>query len=139
MTEARQVHNRYIAAWNAHDMDSLVRTLSPDGVTISPDCVTQGFEELASVIGEFWEAFPDVRTTVMESYDDGDTAIDELLMQGTHLGPYRTPGGRVVEPTYRRISLRCFYLTTVEDGLIVSLRLYFDQLQLRDQLGLPCE
>ncbi|GII66744.1 hypothetical protein Skr01_68290 [Sphaerisporangium krabiense] len=139
MTEARQVHDRYIAAFNAHDMDALLRELSPEGVTISPDCVTQGCEELASVIEEFWEAFPDVRTNVMESFDDGDTAIDELLMQGTHLGPYRTPGGRVVQATHRPISLRCFYLTTVENGLIVSLRLYFDQLQLRDQLGLPCD
>ncbi|WP_214409412.1 ester cyclase [Sphaerisporangium fuscum] len=137
MTDARAIRDRYTAAFNAHDMHELLRTVSPTGVTVSPEGVSQGREELASYIGEFWEAFPDVRAVIVESYDAGDVTIDELLMVGTHQGPYTMPDGRIIPPTGRPLSLRGCYICTVENGLIESLRLYFDQLQLLTQLGHP--
>ncbi len=138
MTDAREVRDKYTAAFNVHDMDALLRTVSPTGVTVSPEGLSQGHEELASYIGQFWEAFPDVYAMVVESFDVGDVAVDELLMVGTHKGPYMMPDGQVITPTGRPVSLRCCYVCTVENGLIVSLRLYFDQLELRAQLGVPC-
>ncbi|MEV4382576.1 ester cyclase [Streptosporangium sp. NPDC049644] len=139
MTDARKVRNRYTAAFNAHDMDALLRTVSPIGVTVSPEGLSQGHEELASYLEQFWEAFPDVHAVIMESFDVDDVAIDELLMVGTHTGPYTLPDGRVITATGRPVSVRCCYVCTIENGLIVSLRLYFDQSELRAQLGLPCE
>ncbi|GAA0825668.1 ester cyclase [Streptosporangium amethystogenes subsp. fukuiense] len=139
MTDARKVRDRYTAAFNAHDIDALLRTVSPIGVTVSPEGLSQGHEELASYLEQFWEAFPDVHAVIMESFDVGDVAIDELLMVGTHTGPYMLPDGQVITASGRPISLRCCYICTIENGLIVSLRLYFDQSELRAQLGLPCE
>ncbi|MER6173200.1 ester cyclase [Streptosporangium sp. NPDC001681] len=139
MTDAREVRDRYTAAFNAHDMNALLRTVSPIGVTVSPEGLSQGHEELASYLRQFWEAFPDVHAVVVESFDVDDVAIDELLMVGTHTGPYMLPDGQVITASGRPISLRCCYICTIENGLIVSLRLYFDQSELRAQLGLPCE
>ncbi|WP_326640882.1 ester cyclase [Streptosporangium sp. NBC_01755] len=139
MTDAREVRDRYTAAFNAHDMDALLRTVSPIGVTVSPEGLSQGHEELASYLEQFWEAFPDVRAVVVESFDVEDVTIDELLMVGTHMGPYMLPDGQVITATGRSVSIRCCYICTIENRLIVSLRLYFDQSELRAQLGLPCE
>lgn len=139
MTEAREVRDKYTAAFNAHDTQALLRTVSPAGVTVSPEGVSQGHEELASYLEQFWEAFPDIRALVVETFDVDGVAIDELLMMGTHKGPYTLPDGKVIAATGRPVSLRCCYVCTVENGLIVSLRLYYDQLELHAQLGHPCE
>ncbi|MEU6409008.1 ester cyclase [Microbispora sp. NPDC046933] len=137
MGEARQVRDRYNAAFNAHDMDALLGTVSPDGAFLTPEGMAEGREQLRSYLEEFWAAFPDLHTVVLESFDVGDMTVDELVLIGTHKGPYMAPGGRVVPPTDRPLYLRCCYVCTIENGLIVSLRLYFDQLELLSQLGVP--
>ncbi|MEV7007489.1 ester cyclase [Streptosporangium sp. NPDC051022] len=139
MTDAREVRDGYTAAFNLHDMDALLRTVSPAGVTVSPEGLSQGHEELASYLEEFWEAFPDIRAVVVESFDVGDdVTVDEVVMVGTHKGPYLLPDGQVIPATGRPVSLRCCYVCTIENRLIVSLRLYFDQAELFAQLGSPC-
>ncbi|MEU5869610.1 nuclear transport factor 2 family protein [Nonomuraea sp. NPDC047529] len=135
MNVAREIRDRYTAAFNAHDMEALLRTFSPTGVSISPEGVSQGHAELASYLEEFWAAFPDVQAVIMESFESESTTVDELLMVGTHRGPYVTADGQVVSATGRAIRLRCCYVCTVEDGLMASLRLYFDQLELLAQLS----
>ncbi|MFI9592650.1 ester cyclase [Nonomuraea sp. NPDC052265] len=135
MTVAREVRDRYTAAFNAHDMKALLRTVSPDGVAISPEGVSQGREELASYLKEFWEAFPDVQAVVVESFEVEDSTVDEFLFVGTHKGPYAMPDGQVIPATGRPIRLRCCYVCTIENGFIASLRLYFDQLELLSQLS----
>lgn len=139
MTDAREVRDKYTTAFNEHDIDALLRTVSPIGVTVTPEGLSQGTEELASYLEQFWEAFPDIRAVVMESFDVDDVTVDELVMVGTHKGPYALPDGQVVTATGRPVSIRCCYVCTIENGLIMSLRLYFDQSELRAQLGLPCE
>ncbi|MGI5492858.1 nuclear transport factor 2 family protein [Microtetraspora malaysiensis] len=136
MTEAREVLNRHTAAFNAHDIDALLRVVSPAAVWISPEGPAEGHEEIASYIGHFFAAFPDIRALVWETVDNGDLAAEELMMVGTHAGTYLMPGGRAVPGTGRPIQLRCCSMCTVESGLIVSLRFYFDQLELLAQLGL---
>ncbi|MEV4459730.1 ester cyclase [Microbispora sp. NPDC049633] len=141
MTAARDVRDRYTAAFDAHDVEALLRTVNPAVVTVSPEGVTQGRDELAAYLEQFWEAFPDVRTVITETFDVGDTTFDELLMVGTHTGPYTLPDGEVISGTNRRIAVRSCYICTVENDLVVSLRVYFDQLELLTQLrgstGLP--
>ncbi|WP_067182984.1 nuclear transport factor 2 family protein [Microtetraspora niveoalba] len=136
MTEARELLNRHTAAFNDHDIEALLRVVSPGAVWISPEGPAEGHEEIASHIGQFFTAFPDVRAVVWETIDHGDLAAEELMMVGTHGGTYLMPGGRAVPGTGRPIQLRCCSMCTVEDGLIVSLRFYFDQLELLAQLGL---
>ncbi|MER6511498.1 nuclear transport factor 2 family protein [Nonomuraea sp. NPDC001636] len=135
MNVARDVRDRYTDAFNAHDMKALLSTFSPAGVSISPEGVSQGHSELASYLEEFWTAFPDVRAVITESSAGEATTVDELLMVGTHRGPYTMPDGQVLPATDRPLRLRCCYVCTVEDGLITSLRLYFDQLELLTQLS----
>ncbi|MFI6175638.1 ester cyclase [Nonomuraea sp. NPDC051191] len=155
MTIAREVRDRYTAGdnWrvdrllaatsgtqgNEHSTPTTWRRYSapssPTGVAISPEGVSRGREELASCLEEFWEAFPDVQAVVVESFDIEDSTVGELLIVGTHRGPYTMPDGQVIPATGRPIRLRCCYVCTIEDDLVASLRLYFDQLELLTQLS----
>lgn len=137
MGEARRVRDRYNEAFNAHDIDALLGTVSPDGTFLTPEGVAEGREELGSYLEEFWAAFPDVHTVLLESLDIDDTTVDELVLIGTHKGLYLGPAGRVIPPTGRPLNLRCCYICAIENGFIVSMRLYFDQLELLSQLGEP--
>ncbi|MEU8171650.1 ester cyclase [Microbispora hainanensis] len=137
MGEARRVRDRYNAAFNAHDIDALLSMVSPDGAFLTPEGLAEGHEELASYLEEFWAAFPDVHTVILESLEVGDTTIDEVVLIGTHKGPYMGPGGKVIPPTGRPLNLRACYVCAIENGLMVSMRLYFDQLELLSQLGVP--
>ncbi|MBX6169522.1 MAG: ester cyclase [Thermobispora bispora] len=137
MGEARRVRDRYNAAFNAHDMDALLGTVSPDGAFLTPEGIAEGREQLCSYLEEFWAAFPDVHLVVLEAFELGDLTLDEVVLIGTHRGPYLGPSGTVVPPTGRPLNLRACYVCAIENGLIVSMRLYFDQLELLSQLGVP--
>ncbi|SDI18146.1 Predicted ester cyclase [Sinosporangium album] len=135
MTDAREVRDRYFAAFNAHDMDALLSTISPACVATSPEGAAEGHDELASYIGQFWEAFPNMRALTWESFDVGDVTVDEMTFAGTHKGPYAGPNGQVIAATGRTVQLRACYICTIENGSIVSMRFYFDQLEVLAQLG----
>ncbi|WP_283135741.1 ester cyclase [Rhizohabitans arisaemae] len=138
MTEARRVRDRYLAAFNDHDISALLATFSPTGVVVRPEGTAEGPEEFASHIAEYWAAFPDCRLVVWEAFGAGETAVEEVSFAGTHTAPYLLPSGEVLAPTGRTVYVRGCNVSTVEDGLVISMRLYYDQLELFSQLGVPC-
>ncbi|GII92710.1 ester cyclase [Sinosporangium siamense] len=135
MLQASELRDRYLAGFNAHDLDTLLPTFSPRGVTITPEGQAEGREQLAYFLTELWTTFPDLHATVWESIDHTDTTVDEYQLVGTHRGPYPLPDGRIIPATGRPIRVRGCFLCSMEDGFIVSLRVYFDQLELLAQLG----
>jgi predicted ester cyclase len=70
------------------------------------------------------------------TYESGNTAIDEWTFMGTHEGPLRTPEGESIPPTGKQVRFRGSDFATVENGLIVEHRAYFDQMEMLAQLGL---
>ena len=67
--------------------------------------------------------------------ENGDTAINEWWASGTHTGPLEGPDG-AIPATGKSLTLRGCDVITVQDGLIQSQRVYFDQLSFLAQLGL---
>ncbi|MGV9778770.1 hypothetical protein [Streptosporangium sp. NPDC003464] len=55
---------------------------------------------------------------------------------GAQAEPFLLAGGEVLPATGRRVSLRCCCVFALSDNLVVSQRVYFDQLELYAQLGL---
>ncbi|GII96117.1 ester cyclase [Sinosporangium siamense] len=135
MNHARQAMDRYISGFCAHDMDMVLSAFSPTAVGISPEGPAEGHEEFASHIALFWQSFPDAHMASWESVDAGDTTVDEVSITGTHTGDPWLVAGVDVPPTGRAVQLRGCYVCTAEYGYIVSLRLYYDQLELLAQLG----
>ncbi len=135
MSDPREAVGRLRDAYNSHDLDAIGRSFGERSVLVSPDGIAEGGEEIASLYGQFIEAFPDTKVTIQSVVMFRDTVAAEYTISGTHKGQFLVPGGGVCEPTGRPITVRACSFSTVEDDLIVSHRVYYDQLELGTQIG----
>ncbi|MET9373362.1 nuclear transport factor 2 family protein [Streptomyces sp. NPDC002992] len=138
MGEARTVMDRLTeAVTTSHDLKAVADLYAEDAVAITPDA---GEVRGREAIVEYWrtmtEALPQATFTSERSYEIGDTAIDEGFYSGTNTGPILMPTGETLPPTGKDVRIRGVDFATVQDGRIVSYRLYFDQVEFLDQLGL---
>jgi predicted ester cyclase len=135
MSDLRSALERLRQTFNRHDLDALAQCFGERAVLVAPDGIGQDREEIASYYGQFIEAFPDSMCTPQSVTTSGDTLVAEYTLTGTHNGPFLVPGGEVVEATGRPITVRACSLSLVEDDLIASHRIFYDQLELAAQLG----
>ncbi|MER5649399.1 ester cyclase [Streptosporangium sp. NPDC002524] len=134
MPEQGEIEDALADAVNDHDLEALIRCYSPRAVTVMPGGVAEGRDQIRSYYAQFLEAFPDLRVTIWSRLERSDDISHEWAFAATHTGPFLVPGA-VLPPTGREIRVRACSVRTVEDGLILSHRLYFDQLELLSQLG----
>ncbi len=82
------------------------------------------------------EAAPDRASIVDSLFAEGDLVVEEGRYTGTHTGTWRNPGGAEIPPTCKSLDFPFSAIFRVENGKIVSIRLYYDQLEVLTQLGL---
>lgn len=92
-----------------------------------------GYREL---VRRWTEGFPDGRVAIVAVRVAGDQAVTELHAEGTHSGVLELPGLPPIPPTGRHAQLPMRETITVQNGLIVSVRMEFDLAELRRVLGL---
>ena len=137
MGEAREITDRLLDAYIAGDRDALVRLYATDAVAETPDAPRiEGGTAIADYLMSIRRALPDARRESTTRYESGDTAIDEGFFVGTHTEALIADEGLKVPPTGRSVRLRECNIVTVRNGMAVSHRQYFDQLDLMSQLGL---
>ncbi len=137
MGQAREVMDRLTEALTTGtDLKAVMECFAEDAVAITPDGEIRGRDN----IGEYWrqmtDAIPDSQYESVHKHESGNTAIDEGFFTGKNTGPLVLPSGESLEPTQKDVRVRGCDVATVEDGKIVSYRLYFDQLDFLGQLGL---
>jgi ketosteroid isomerase-like protein len=130
------VVDRLTSALNTHDLDATMRCYRPDAVAVTPEMELGDPEEIGSFFAQLWQGFPDIHYTVWEKIVSGDAIATEMVGVGTHTGPWLVVGGEVLEATGRAITVRSSWFWCLEDGLIASQRVYYDQLQIYAQLGM---
>lgn len=135
MSEVLVALDRLRQAINRHDLDSLAQCFDERAVLVAPDGIAENREEIASYYAEWFEAFPDLVITPQSVTMFGDTLSSEFTISGTHKGALLVPGGDVLEATGRPITVRSCSFSTVEGGLIISHRLFYDQLEMAAQIG----
>jgi ketosteroid isomerase-like protein len=135
MGDKAEVVCQELAAFNARDWRQIRASFSPDCLKEVPGAHLRGGDQVAAWCSALWEAFPDIRVTVAATAEVESIVIIEGRVAGTHQGPLRTPNGDIL-PTRRRADLPFSEHAEVQDGVIVSARLYFDRLELLEQLGL---
>ena len=136
MGQAREVMDRITDAVVSGDRDALGRLYAADAVAETPENPRiEGAAAIADYLLAFKRAFPDASWESAATFESGDTAIDEGYFVGTHTGVLTSPAGDV-PPTGRRLRLRDCDMITVKDGVAVSHRFYYDQLDFMGQLGL---
>ena len=130
---ALDVVQKYFDAWNSRNPEAIAATLSDNGTYEDPTTggplTGPAFSQYA---GGLISAFPDLNFEVVSASATNDTTVAaQWLMKGTNSGPF---GGG--PPTGKTIALPGADFFTLEGEKIRSVKGYFDQRTLVDQLGL---
>ena len=136
MPEVKDTTDRFVAAFNAHDEGEL-HALHADDIKFS---APGGFKATnakdATAFAMTWlKAFPDGKMKVRSEILSGPWIVQEILMEGTHTGPLDGPMGSI-PATGRKVAGYGVQLLRIEAGKIAEARIYFDQLDQMNQLGL---
>jgi len=83
------------------------------------------------------DAFPDGQVEVERSFGQGDLGCLQIRFEGTHTGPLASSGGAEIPPTGSRVEFPYCIVVRFEDGKVVELDEYYDQLDLLAQIGVP--
>ncbi|WAZ23303.1 ester cyclase [Streptomyces cinnabarinus] len=138
MGQARELMDRLTEAVTGEpDLKALAELFAEDAVAFTPDGgEVTGRDNIVDYWRQMTDAVPDGTFVPEHAYETGDTAIDEGWFSGTNSGPIALPDGETLPATGKAVRIRGVDLATVRDGRIVSYRLYFDQMDFLDQLGL---
>lgn len=137
MASAKEVVDRTLQAWRARDADALAQCYAADAViSASGGIEARGPEGERMAFTGWSQAFPDNKITIDREYIAGSVVVQEGTFTGTHTGNLVAPDGTVIPPTGRRLSGPYVNIIVVEDGVITSDRLYYDRLDMLEQLGL---
>ncbi|MFF6781739.1 nuclear transport factor 2 family protein [Streptomyces sp. NPDC012510] len=141
MGQAREVMDQLTEALTTHqDPKTVANLFAEDAVAYTPDGgEIHGRDSIAEYWRQMTDAMPEAGYESLASFEVGDTAIDEGIFSGTNSGPLAFADGTSLPATRKDIRIRGVDLATVQDGQITSYRLYFDQLQFLNQLGLLSE
>jgi predicted ester cyclase len=134
MGQAADVVHAKIAAFNAQDAEKLRALLDPDVELMAPGGLFRGPDQMIAYCSALWEAFPDLKLITNRLVEDGSTVLRDARSEGTHHGTLHTPGGDI-PATGKRVNLPYLDHYEVDGGLIVSLKLIFDRVELLEQLG----
>jgi predicted ester cyclase len=136
MANAREVGQRFVDAFNAHDEDG-IRTSNGENVVFEApgDVHVEGREAATEYAMAWLRAFPDARLNVDNELVAGDWVTQEFTFVGTHEGTLSSPAGDI-PATHNTLNGRGVQIFRVEGDTVADTRLYFDQVQVMTQLGL---
>ncbi|MBV8528442.1 MAG: ester cyclase [Candidatus Dormibacteraeota bacterium] len=136
MSELREIFDRGERAFNEHDVDAVMALYAPDARFRGPGGMDMNE---AGAIRQFtvgwFQGFPDCRIRTTRVIEAGDTIIQEGVFTGTQTGVFPTPMGDI-PPTNKAVEGPFVDVYVFSDGKIVDDHLYFDRMELMEQLGL---
>jgi steroid delta-isomerase-like uncharacterized protein len=130
--EPMKVAQAYFEAWNQRDPAKIIQSFVGGGTYLDPTSGgTLAGEKIGQYASALFAAFPDLTFEIVTAGPVGeDMVAAQWIMRGTHTGSLM--GG---PPTGRKIALPGADFITVEGDRIRSVRGYFDQKDIADQLG----
>jgi predicted ester cyclase len=122
--------------WNNRDRTAFIPLYSGGVEITAPGGVVLRGKEGVEMNWESWQgAFPDRQFTIRNIVAVDDRACVEATFEGTHTGVFHAQYGGQIAPTGRHISFRFAEFYTIRDDKVITLHLYFDQMELLTQLG----
>jgi ketosteroid isomerase-like protein len=116
---------------------SSIRELCTEDVTAwTPALSASSISELAAEFDRRDQAFSEIELEVAPLDVGGDYACAEWSVSMRHTGPLVLAGREVVEPTGTRITLNGATVAEFRGDRICSLRQYWDELAVFEQIGL---
>lgn len=138
MDDPKQLTRRFVEElWNERQLDVADAIFASDCVTHqlrsgSPvDAALRGPEGIKEHVKGWIASFPDLRFTIEQVMNEGDRVMTQLLMEGTHQGPWMG-----VPATGRKIQIRMFIIHRIAAGKIVEDWVRVESLGFFQQLGI---
>jgi ketosteroid isomerase-like protein len=132
----RETFDKSTTAFNSHDIDGFANLIAEDATYRAPGGMAgEGKQACAEFFGAWLSAFPDAHVTVRDIYICDDVAVEEGTFAGTHEGVLHTPAGDI-QPTGSRVMLDYVQAIRFSEGKQAAFELFYDRLQLLEQLGL---
>jgi steroid delta-isomerase-like uncharacterized protein len=135
--ELQRFIDRYNAAWNDLDVETIVSLHTDDSVFenhVTGD-VNVGREQIARAIEGIFSVFPDLSFETRRAYIRDDLVVQEWTARGTHAG-MMTRSGSEVPPSGRQVEYKGMDVIPIRDGLVARKDVYSDSVTLLRQLGL---
>lgn len=136
MTNPSDLLRCYFEAYNARDAEGIGRLVSDSIMLSRPGQSVAGRAELIGAYEVDWADFPDCRIDLKSAVAEGRQVFAEATLLGTNTGSLHLPDGTMAPPTGRRVVLDWAAVGEVDDGVLSRLRVYWDNLDFMQQLGL---
>ena len=130
---------RALHAGLAADHDVLVEVCTEDVTAWTPAFSTTSIAELLAALDRRDDAFSDHELEVVPFDTSGAFAVAEWTLTMTHTGTLNLTDDDVVEPTDTRVVVHGVSVAEFRDEQICSVRQYWDELAMFEQLGLVRE
>jgi ketosteroid isomerase-like protein len=137
MGKIEQLRERFLAAVAATDVAAILANYHDDALLVAPEGSYQGRDYIEAYYRQQFDAFQDAVLTIHATHECGNVGIAEWTMSAVSTGAFELPGAGTVPPTRQHVTQRGADIAVVEDGRIREHRLYYDQLELIDQLRAP--
>jgi len=122
MDDPRQLINRFVEElWNQRRLDVADAIFANDCVThqlrsgAPANGVPRGPKAIKEHVAGWIASFPDLRFSIEQMLTEGDRVAMQLLMEGTHLGPWLG-----VPASGKKLQIRMFTVHRVAHGKIVE-------------------
>ena len=135
MSEENKELVRRSWAESGHNLDILDEVYTPDALWHLPDQDIQGVEDFKQYLTMYLTAFPDANVTVEDEIAESDKVVNRFTIRGTHQGEIEEFG----PPTGRQMEQKGMAISRIEGGKIVEEWQAFDNLGVRQRLGLAPE
>ncbi len=135
-SDAVRVGEAFLNGFNKGDWDAVRAAVADNSVyeEYGTQRRIEGADAVMDVFKAWKTAMPDVQGRIQKVAASGDSAIFEVVWEGTHSGPLMTPDGTI--PASGKSQRTPGVLSVdVQDGVIVASRNYFDMLTLLQQIG----
>jgi len=132
--ESERLVTGYVEAWNEQDYPAIPELVSESVVVrnpTAPEGVIHGRDELEAFMRGVTAGFPDFHVTILDLLAGENQVMYEAELTMTHEGEFEG-----MPPTGREVKIREMANCRVADGRIQEYRIYFDQQEVFEQLGL---
>lgn len=134
MSTVATIRERFINSVQRSDLEGILSCYQPDAVLLAPEGRFEGHEGLRTYFGTQFDAFSDLRLELTAVHDTDETGVAEWTFSGTSTGSLELPDGGTLTATGQRVTQRGADVADIADGRIREHRLYYDQMELLQQL-----
>jgi steroid delta-isomerase-like uncharacterized protein len=134
---ARQLDDKFVAAWNSHEVDQLLSLMTDDVVYDDASWSSQmyGHADVRAFLESTWRAVPDLSFTHEDTVlidPSGTKTARYWTGTGIHTGIWDPPG---LKPSGRRFQFRGASFLESHDGKLRRIRVVYDVADVMRQLG----